>query len=200
MGLRPRGASTLWSLGAMSTALVALVVALMAYSEVRHEAKRARAIEDDLRRPLRYAAGEVHKNGVQEWMGDRLTPQVGTIQFLRHGLSVTLSAVQFRPEGLYLKGELGNPFVLTISNLALKFTAYRQAVLARADQDRDGGIWDDDLFMEAPFGEGQTNPLAELPPGGTAAFEVVVPNVKQTPEGFILSVYLSGERYGYLRH
>jgi len=52
-----------------------------------------------------------------------LTPQVGTIQFLRRGYSVTFETVEYTANGLLIKGRIGNPLNIWIGSLTLRFDA-----------------------------------------------------------------------------
>jgi hypothetical protein len=130
------------------------------------------------------------------FLSNTLAPDVGVMQFLENGLSVTLQAVEYRGEGLYLRGQVGNPRVVKIANATLKVRAYPP--LHKIVQQESPTLAEEDSFaFVVETGEGQSNVIAQLNPGGTASFEVTIPNVKQTPEGLLLAVETSGEQFAY---
>ena len=136
-------------------------------------------------------------DAIHERDGDsELTTDVGTIQFTKKGgYSITLDTAKYTGDGLYLHGEIGNPTYLTITNLAIKFTATKQLYQYEDDFDKDPWV----MFAGPPaIGEAQTSPIVYLGPGKAATFEVTIPNVKQTKEGVRLVVsFGGGERYAY---
>jgi hypothetical protein len=125
---------------------------------------------------------------------DTLRPDVGRIQFLRRGYSITLKAVRYTSEGLYMEGEVGNPMNLVIHNLTLRFSATKSL-----DQYREEFRGNRELLSSGPptVGQGETSPIASLGPGSLEHFEVTIPNVKQTQDGVRIAVQFSGARYGY---
>lgn len=93
---------------------------------------------------------EAHRS----FLSGPISPTVGTIQFLKNGLSISLEAVQYRADGLYLRGELGNTRVVTISNVTLKVKAHPPLYeMAK----RGGELLIEDGFIGFPAqtGEGQ---------------------------------------------
>jgi hypothetical protein len=123
---------------------------------------------------------------------DRINTKVGEIQFLRRGYSIVLEGVNYTQDGLRLKGYVGNPTNLSISNLTLNFRAYKPLDEYRYDYLKRSG-----RFKMDPIGEAQSSPIASLAPGTIELFEVTIPNVKQTKDGIRLTVSFFGERYGY---
>ena len=124
-----------------------------------------------------------------------ITPDVGTIQFLRKGgYSIQLDAANYTSEGLHLEGFVGNPTNLWLSNLSLKFSAQKQLYLYRDDFDKDEFSF---IFGPSAIGEAQCTPIASLTPGGKRPFSVTIPNVKQNKEGIRIVVAFTGERYSY---
>ena len=124
-----------------------------------------------------------------------ITPEVGTIQFLRKGgYSIQLDAANYTSEGLHLEGFVGNPTNLWLSNLSLKFSAQKQLYQYRDDFDKEEFSF---IFGPPAIGEAQCTPIASLTPGGRHPFNVKIPNVKQTKEGIRIGVNFTGERYSY---
>jgi hypothetical protein len=124
---------------------------------------------------------------------DLLAPQVGTVHFLKRGYSVTLDAVGYTTQGLALKGRIGNPTNIWVSSLTLQFEARPDVLsLDKKWEERDKWGWN----AEWNIGSAETN-VGVLAPGATAAFEVTIPNVKQTSKAIELAVSFMGERYGY---
>jgi hypothetical protein len=114
-----------------------------------------------------------------------LSTDVGTIQFMKKG---------YTGKRLYLHGVVGNPTQVSISDLALKFTATKQLYQYEDDYDKDPFI----MYGLPPIGEAQTSPIPYLAPGKAESFDVTIPNVKQTKDGFRLVVaFGGGERYAY---
>jgi hypothetical protein len=137
-----------------------------------------------------------------EWSNgqDFVQPTVNTIQFMRHGYSITFDKVEYNQNGLLLSGQVGNPTHLWISSLALDFTArpYPYKVRDKWEKDNASGLgpwlwWSDSWDI----GKAQTS-VGALNPGSTAFFEVTIPNVKQTSDNIQIAVVFSGERYQYL--
>ncbi len=124
---------------------------------------------------------------------DLLAPDVGTIQFMHKGYSITFNTVEYTASGLELTGTLGNPTQMALSSINLKLTA-RNFLYKNRDK-----ILKDPYFMfnnDIDIGTGQTT-IAYLGPGKTAFFIMTIPNVKQTKEGFQIVALFSGERYSY---
>lgn len=129
---------------------------------------------------------------------NRITAQVGTIQFLKNQFSVQLESVRYDANGVVLEGFVGNPTNLVVSNLTLEFHV-KQPVYSLHDKFVSSPLnsferqflWLDDV------GSGQTTPISVLPPGARQKFEVSIPNVKQDKNGIDLRVVFTGERYSY---
>jgi hypothetical protein len=131
-------------------------------------------------------------------------PTVGTIQFIKGGYSIEFSAVQYTSEGLRLSGFLGNPTHLTLYQVALRVTASNTKLTPSYDDFMKGVTPEPPsgdyipMLSHEELGHAESSPIASLLPGGRSTFAVTVPNVKQSPEGFILEVRFSGsERYSY---
>jgi hypothetical protein len=141
-------------------------------------------------------AGMQWTNAIQERNDDSVvTPEVGTIQFLRKGgYSIHLETVKYTGDGLYLQGFVGNPLNLWLTNVSLKFTATKQLYQYQDDFRKDHWAM---IFGPTPIGEAQCSPIPSLSPGSRRPFEITVPNVKQTKEGVRLVVAFTGERYSY---
>lgn len=124
-----------------------------------------------------------------------ITPDVGTIQFLRRGgYSIELKAAKYTGEGLHLEGFVGNPTNVWLSNLSLKFSATKNLY-----EYKDEFAKNEVLFFFGPqaVGEAQCSPISSLSPGGRQPFDVTIPNVKQTKDGIRITVAFTGERYSY---
>lgn len=130
---------------------------------------------------------------------DFVQPTVNTIQFLRHGYSITFDKVEYTQNGLVLSGQVGNPTQLWISSLALNFSArpYAYKIQDKWEKAQDSPnffVWWD---TEWTIGTAQTT-VGTLNPGSTSNFSVTIPNVKQTSDNIQIAVSFSGERYSYL--
>jgi hypothetical protein len=125
---------------------------------------------------------------------DAITTDVGTIQFMKRGYSIQLENVKYTVDGLALKGFVGNPLNLSLTNLTLKFTATKPLYAYRDDYRSDEFGF---LFGPQSIGEAQTAPIVSLAPRSREAFEVTIPNVKQIKEGVRIVVRFTGERYSY---
>lgn len=117
--------------------------------------------------PLGYitrTSASAHNPGVNEHGEDSvITPDVGTIQFLRKGgYSIQLNAAKYIGDGLYLQGFVGNPTNLWVTNLALKFSATKNLYEYRDDFKKDPFSF---LFGPRSVGEAQCSPIATLAPG-----------------------------------
>ena len=124
---------------------------------------------------------------------DLLSPDVGSIQFLHRGYTITFNSLTYAPGGLEVTGTIGNPTQLNISSLNLKLSARPFLYKNR------NAIIKDPWFMFGGAGEigsGQTT-ILYLPAGKTASFSMTIPNVKQTSDGFQIAALFSGERYSY---
>lgn len=153
-------------------------------------------------RTLEHAQKEIAFNQfTDEWanLRDSVRPTVNTIQFMRHGYSISFDKVEYNQNGLFLSGQVGNPTHLWISSLALDFTARPSSYKIKDKWEKDNTAagpwmwWSD----EWDFGKAQTT-VGMLNPGSTAFFEVTIPNVKQTSDDIQIDVSFSGERYQYL--
>jgi hypothetical protein len=125
---------------------------------------------------------------------DTITTDVGVIQFLRRGFSIEIDSAIYTADGLKLRGFIGNPLNLSISNLTLKFAATKPLYSYKDEFPKDNFSF---LFGPQSIGEAQTSPIVSLLPRGREAFEVTIPNVKQTKDGLRIHLTFSGERYGY---
>ena len=124
---------------------------------------------------------------------DLLTPQVGTIQFLKRGYSVAFDTVEYTSNGLVLKGRIGNPFNLWVSSLTLRFDA-RPSIFTLEDKWHQSREW---AWNEGwNIGSAQTS-VGVLAPRTTTPFQVTIPNVKQTAATVEIAVLFMGERYNY---
>jgi hypothetical protein len=124
---------------------------------------------------------------------DLLSPDVGVIQFLHRGYSITFDTLSYTPSGLEVTGTLGNGTQRTVSSINLKLSS-RPFLYKSRDK-----IISDPFFIFTGAGEigsGQTS-IAYLAPGKTVTFTMTIPNVKQTPDGFQILASFSGERYSY---
>ncbi len=130
---------------------------------------------------------------------DTIQPDVGTIQFLKNGLSVSLSNANYTANGLELAGELGNTRNISISSITLHITAYRPIYECR-DKYLKGeslgfAVSGHSFFQTCDdIGSGQTG-VGDLAPGKKQFFTLTIPNVKQTKSEPDLMVFISGERY-----
>jgi len=124
---------------------------------------------------------------------DLVTPDLGTIQFMHRGYTISFSNITYGQNGLQVSGTLGNPTQLTISSLTLKLSA-RPYFYKVKDK-----ILKDFFFVysgDFEIGSGQAN-VGFLFPGKTETFSMTIPNVKQTPDGFQIAASFTGERYSY---
>ena len=131
---------------------------------------------------------------------DFVSPQVNTIQFLRHGYSISFDSVQYNQDGLVLSGTIGNPTQLWISSLALNFTArpYPYKIRDKWEKDSDNPNFFPWWSSDWDIGSGQTT-VGLLNPGVSAPFHVNIPNVKQSSDQIQIAVSFTGERYQYLK-
>jgi hypothetical protein len=128
---------------------------------------------------------------------DAVEPSVGTIQFLRRGYTIELTKVNYTPGGLDLAGFIGNPTQILISSLTLEFTVQNSRSDQREKFFRDKSPFRFFALLGEPIGKAQAPTIDILPPGGRQPFQVTIPNVRQTQEGFQLTVAFSGDRYSY---
>jgi hypothetical protein len=139
---------------------------------------------------------------------DRIQLDVGRIQFLRHGYSVALESIKYDADGVSLKGRVGNPSNLWITNLTLDFRAAKlltpeelqEAAITRTDPKITKSKQRAETLIQEEIGKGQSSPIPLLAPGTTAPFEVTIPNVKQLPSSDgqpVIVVRFSAARYSY---
>ncbi|MGB6875931.1 MAG: hypothetical protein WBD87_07830 [Candidatus Acidiferrales bacterium] len=127
---------------------------------------------------------------------DFVTINIGVIQFLRRGFSITFDSANYSQDGLTLTGTIGNPMQLWISSLTLNMSVRPYPYQVRAKWDKDKFVfWNTSDFE---VGNGQVN-VGLLNPGSTASFTITIPNVKQTKDEPEIAVWFSGERYSYLK-
>lgn len=169
-------------MAASGVVLVGALVAL-AFSEYRaHERSRQLGWELELVRHYRDT--------------DSITLDVGSIQFLRRGYSISLDEVVYGPNGVTLVGTIGNPYLIELSSLTLVFEVRRPYYMFREE------------YLDNPFGLLFSNELVvgssqvavgAVAPGSTASFRTTIPNVKQSSNQYEVGVSFSGERYRYMR-
>jgi hypothetical protein len=123
---------------------------------------------------------------------DLLTPDVGVIQFMRRGFSITFDSVTYEQNGLAVTGTIGNPTQMTLTSLTLRLSA-RPFLYKIKDKLKDDPFY---MYSGIEIGSGQTN-IGYLGPGRTASFSLTIPNVKQTSAGLQISASFTGERYSY---
>ena len=121
---------------------------------------------------------------------DLLTPDVGVIQFMRRGFSITFDSVNYGQNGLAVTGTIGNPTQVTLTSLTLRLSA-RPFLYKIKDKLKDDPFY---MYSGIEIGSGQAN-IGYLGPGRTAAFSLTIPNVKQTPDGLQIVASFTGERY-----
>jgi hypothetical protein len=106
-----------------------------------------------------------------------------------------------------LKGRLGNPTLLNLSNVTLDFSVY-QLESVQQMQRRMGNRLSSTVAVSgsnfgtsdgpSAIGQAQSSPIASLLLGQQEKFEVTIPNVKQSTDNSLdVRVRLSGEGYGY---
>jgi hypothetical protein len=130
-----------------------------------------------------------------ERSSDAIQLQVGVIQFLRRGYSVTLDSVTYEQNGVRLAGRVGNPHLHTVSSLTLDFAVHQPLWTMRdkyLKEQNPFGLYPD------PVGKAQVS-VRDLEPGAQTRFRVIVPNVGQSNEQYEVEIRFSGERYSYLR-
>lgn len=127
---------------------------------------------------------------------DFVTVQIGVIQFLRRGFSITFDSAHYSEDGLTLTGTVGNPTELWISSLTLNFSVRPYPYQIRKKWNKENFIFYNPSAFE--IGDAQVN-VGLLNPGSTTPFTVTVPNVKQTKDAPQVAIWFSGERYRYLK-
>lgn len=80
--------------------------------------------------------------------------ELGVIQFLKSGFSVTLDSAEVTSTGVVLVGKFGNPKVLTLSGLTLEFQIEKPIWEVRK-------VWDKDRFALL-FGDSLTVGKAQV--------------------------------------
>lgn len=127
---------------------------------------------------------------------DSISLDVGVIQFLKRGYSISLDEVVFSPSGVTLVGTIGNPYLLELSSLTLLFEVRRPYYTFREEYlDNPYSLL---LNNDLTVGSSQVS-VGVIAPGSTAPFRAVIPNVRQPADQYEVTVSFSGERYKYLR-
>jgi hypothetical protein len=98
---------------------------------------------------------------------DFVTVQIGTIQFLRRGFSVSCDSARYTQDGLVLSGTIGNPTQLWINSLTLNFSVRPYAYQVREKWNKDQLIFRNTSDFE--IGKAQVT-VGTLMPGSTASF------------------------------
>ncbi|MDR5729809.1 MAG: hypothetical protein RB191_20540 [Terriglobia bacterium] len=126
---------------------------------------------------------------------DLLTPDVGVIQFMKRGYTVTFDSLSYTANGLEVRGTIGNPTQLNLSSINLKLDARPFPYQVKDKLKKDPFFF----YVTDGFdiGSAQTT-IFFLGAGKTESFTMTIPNVKQTKDGFQIAVSFSGERYSYL--
>lgn len=122
-----------------------------------------------------------------------ISVEIGVIQFLKRGYSITLDSADYTQAGLVVSGRIGNPTNRWLTSLTLNLKATRPLYTAREKYLKSNFRY---LLGPDEIGKAQTQ-VGSVAPGKTATFRVTIPNVKQTSEGIQLEVTFSGERYFY---
>ncbi|MGA2587185.1 MAG: hypothetical protein ABSF88_09190 [Candidatus Aminicenantales bacterium] len=171
--------------------VLVLVVGILVFGLLGYELFQIRSIKSQIEdMEWRFALQEKSQE-------DTITTDVGTIQFLKRGYSIHIESARFMAEGLYLKGYVGNPLNIWVSNLTLKFVVTKPLYEYKDQFYKTNSpyfFW----FGAENIGDAQTSPIVSLLPSKRAPFEVTIPNVKQTKEGLRIAVSFTGERYSYL--
>lgn len=125
---------------------------------------------------------------------DLLTPDVGVIQFMKRGYTVTFDRLSYTANGLEVSGTIGNPTQLNLSSINLKLEARPFPYQVKDKLKKDPFFF----YVTDGFdiGSAQTT-IFYLGAGKTESFAMTIPNVKQTKDGFQIAVSFSGERYSY---
>jgi hypothetical protein len=130
---------------------------------------------------------------------DTIVAEVNTIQFLKHNYTIEFEQVSFTQEGLRLSGYLGNSTNLFLHTVSLKFSALKYPSFDEyKKKEKDSSdIWWIIYDASEEIGNAQAEAIGMILPGQREHFQVTIPNVHQTKEGFKLTVKFSGERYSY---
>lgn len=154
---------------------------------------RIRKVEADLLQVRWESAMDDHNR-----LSHEVNLDVGVIQFIAGGYSITLDSVTYEPNGVTLVGRLGNQNALQISSLTLNLEVRRQFWKRHDEFVRTRGGFDFYFSDSTSIGKAQVA-LGQLPAGAQIAFRASIPNVKQTQEKYALDVGFTGERYSYIR-
>jgi hypothetical protein len=183
----------LWIGVNFATSLAAVAIAAIAAFWTQRSVDALRQELDSSTDELAWAQ-EVHSSYHD---ANKISADVGAIQFLDNGFSVHLEKVNHTTNGLELAGYVGNPTNLWVSQLTLEFRAYRPLASKREEfmEKAHDNRW---FFLPDLIGHAQAPPIALLAPGRREAFLVTIPNVNQSQgESFELRVNFKGERYSY---
>jgi hypothetical protein len=120
---------------------------------------------------------------------------VGVIQFLNTGYSISLDSVSYQPDGVRLVGKVGNPKWINVGNLTLTFRVNKSY---RDSREAFLRSWDWQKLKDSLQVASAQVSVGSLVAGTTAPFKVVLPNIKQTGQKYDFTVTFAGERYGYL--
>lgn len=125
----------------------------------------------------------------------RISLDVGVIQFIQRGFSMTLDKVDYNANGVTLVGTVGNPTLLGVSSLTLIFEVNRPFYEFSKQYNTVGFLIDNPRLV----GTAQVS-VGDVAPGSIAQFNVTIPNVTQaTKNEYEVSAQFSNERYQYLR-
>ena len=126
-----------------------------------------------------------------------ITTDVGVIQFLDKGFSISLDSADWKTEGLVLTGKLGNSNNLQVSSLTLKIIAQKSMYSLREEFIKSESIYPSYIFaFPEQIGTGQAS-VGNIESGRMASFKITIPNVRPTEEDLVFIVSFSGERYAY---
>ena len=123
-----------------------------------------------------------------------IEPEVNVMQFLKRGYTIELEEVSYSQDGLRLSGYLGNPTTIYVHNVCLRFSARKHESFDEFRKKEGFGRY---FYSPEEIGNAQTEAILWIAPGKKGQFKVTIPNVRQTKEGFQLTVSFSGERYSY---
>ena len=127
-------------------------------------------------------------------VNDLLTPDVGVIQFMKRGYTVTFDKLNYTANGLEVSGTVGNPTQLNLSSINLKLSARPFPYQVKDKLKKDPFFF----YISDGFDIGSAQATVFfLGAGRTESFSMTIPNVKQTKDGFQIAVQFSGERYSY---
>jgi hypothetical protein len=181
--------------GFIALLLANVVIGVLNYRHLRILEEKSLSLQYDLARMA------------EAFNADTIEPNVGTIQFLHRGYTIELVSVKYESSGLTLKGYVGSPNWIWISNLTLDFYASKHQTFEEYKKDSQpgsyiavsNGVWLP-VTSSQEVGSAQTSPIPTLAPATRQSFEVTIPNVRQETDYQrkpILSVRFSGERYSY---